>query len=66
MAARSAKRCNPAVTASAKHLAGKTPKVIVTACRHKPLTILNAIARGGVDRTASPTAKTKANANAGA
>lgn len=45
MAALSAKRCNPAIAAFATQLTGKKPKVIVTACMHKLLTILNAIAR---------------------
>lgn len=64
MAALSAKRCNPAIKAFAKRLAGKKPKVIVVACMHKLLTILNAIARDGAEWTASPKAKTQSKANA--
>jgi transposase len=43
-----AMRQNPAIAAFAKRLAGKKPKVIITACMRKLLVILNAIAR---DRT---------------
>ena len=57
MAALSAKRCNPAITAFAKRLAGKKPKVIVVACMHKLLTILNAIARDSANWTANPKTK---------
>jgi transposase len=48
MAALVAKRCNPIIRAFAERRLGKPPKSIITACMHKLLTILNAIAR---DRT---------------
>lgn len=48
MATQIAMRHNPAIAAFAKRLAGKKPKVIITACMRKLLVILNAIAR---DRT---------------
>ena len=45
MAARSATRCNPVITAFYQRLvkAGKKKKVALVTCRHKLLTILNAI-----------------------
>ncbi len=50
MAAVSAVRCNPGVQSFYQRLiaAGKPPKVALTACMHKLLTILNAIARSGL------------------
>jgi transposase len=48
MATQIAIRHNPAIAAFARRLAGKEPKVIITACMRKLLVILNAIAR---DRT---------------
>lgn len=64
MAALSAKRCNPAIAAFAKRLAGKKPKVNIVACMHKLLTILNAIARDSAEWTASPEAKIQPKADA--
>lgn len=49
MAARSAKTHNPAIAAFAVRLAGKEPKVVLTACMRKLLVILNAMARDGTD-----------------
>ncbi len=45
MAAQIAMRHNPLIAAFAKRLAGKKPKVIITACMRKLLVILNAIVR---------------------
>ena len=47
MATITAKRCNPVIKAFAQRLekAGKQPKVVITACMRKLLTILNAMAR---------------------
>jgi transposase len=47
MAALTASRCNPVIAAFAKRLklAGKPAKVVLTACMHKLLTILNTMAR---------------------
>jgi transposase len=47
MATISAMRCNPVIRQFAARLkkAGKMPKVVITACMRKLLTILNAIAR---------------------
>jgi transposase len=42
-----AKRCNPGIVAFARRLAGKKPKVILTACMRKLITILNAMRRTG-------------------
>jgi transposase len=53
MAAVVAKRCNPAIAAFAKRLAGKPAKVITVACMRKILVILNAMVRDGVDWRAS-------------
>lgn len=49
MAALVAMRCNPVIRAFAERLAaaGKPPKVVITACMHKLLTILNAMLRHG-------------------
>lgn len=49
MATVSASRCNPVVKAFYQRLiaAGKKPKVALTACMHKLLTILNAMMRSG-------------------
>jgi len=49
MAAVTAIRCNPVIIRFAQRLqkAGKQPKVVITACMRKLLTILNAIARDG-------------------
>ena len=66
MATLSAKRCNPAIAAFAKRLAGKKPKVIVVACMHKLLTILNAIARDNEPWTANPKTPAKTMAKAAA
>lgn len=49
MAALVAKRCNPTIRAFAERRLGKPPKSIITACMHKLLTILNAIARDGTE-----------------
>jgi transposase len=49
MAALSARRHNPVITSFAKRLAGKKPKVIITACMRKLLVILNAMLRDGTD-----------------
>jgi transposase len=49
MAALSARTHNPAIAAFAKRLAGKPPKVILTACMRKLLVILNAMLRDGTD-----------------
>lgn len=49
MAALSAMRHNPVITAFAKRLAGKKPKVIIVACMRKLLVILNAMARNNAD-----------------
>ena len=49
MATLSATRHNPVITAFAKRLAGKEPKVIITACMRKLLVILNAMVRGATD-----------------
>jgi transposase len=50
MATITAMRCNPAIRTFAQRLkkAGKRPKVVITACMRKLLTILNAIARDGL------------------
>jgi len=49
MATVTAIRCNPVISQFAQRLqkAGKLPKVVITACMRKLLTILNAIARDG-------------------
>jgi transposase len=49
MATITAIRCNPTIRQFAQRLqkAGKMPKVVITACMRKLLTILNAIARDG-------------------
>jgi transposase len=49
MATITAIRCNPVISLFAKRLqeAGKLPKVVITACMRKLLTILNAMARDG-------------------
>lgn len=49
MATLAAMRCNPLLRAFAKRLAGKKPKVIITACMRKLLVILNAMLRDGAD-----------------
>ena len=49
MAALSARRHNPVIARFAKRLAGKKPKVIITACMRKLLVILNAMLRDGTD-----------------
>jgi transposase len=49
MAALSAMRHNPAIAAFAARLAGKKPKVIITACMRKLLVILNAMLRDATD-----------------
>lgn len=49
MATQSAIQHNPVLAAFAKRLAGKKPKVIVTACMRKLLVILNAMVRDGTD-----------------
>jgi transposase len=49
MAAQSAMRHNPVIAAFAKRLAGKKPKVVITACMRKLLVILNAMVRDGTD-----------------
>lgn len=50
MATITAIRCNPVIRAFAERLenAGKLPKVVITACMRKLLTILNAMARDGI------------------
>lgn len=50
MATVSALRCNPVIKAFAERLrqAGKAPKVVITACMHKLLTIMNAMVRDNV------------------
>ena len=47
LATRAAIRCTPRIRAFHKRLraAGKAPKVAITACRRKLLTILNAIVK---------------------
>lgn len=47
MAALVAKRHNPTIAVFAGRLAGKRPKVILTACMRKLITILNAMLRNG-------------------
>jgi transposase len=55
MATLSAKRYNPVIAAFTGRLAGKKPKVIITACMRKLLVILNAMLRDGTDwRTVTP------------
>jgi len=54
MAAVSAKTHNPVIAAFAKRLAGKPPKVILTACMRKLLVILNALVRDSTDWSAEP------------
>jgi transposase len=49
MAALAARRYNTAIAAFAARLAGKKPKVIITACMRKMLVILNAMLRDGTD-----------------
>jgi transposase len=49
MAALSARRHNPVIASFAKRLAGKKPKVIITACMRKLLVILNAMLRDDTD-----------------
>jgi transposase len=49
MAALVAMRRNPLIAAFARRLAGKKPKVIITACMRKLLVILNAMLRDGKD-----------------
>jgi len=49
MAALSARRHNPMIAAFAARLAGKRPKVILTACMRKLLVTLNAMPRDGTD-----------------
>jgi transposase len=49
MAALSARQFNPPIAAFAKRLAGKEPKVILTACMRKLLVMLNAMVRDGTD-----------------
>jgi transposase len=49
MAALSARQHNPVIAAFAKRLAGKKPKVIITACMRKLLVILNAMLRDASD-----------------
>lgn len=49
MASLVAMRCNPVLAAFARRLAGKKPKVIITACMRKLLVILNAMVRDGTD-----------------
>jgi transposase len=50
MAAVAAMRCNPVIKAFAERLkaAGKLPKVVITACMRKLLTLLNAMIRDGL------------------
>jgi transposase len=50
MATITAMRCNPAIKSFADRLkkAGKMPKVVITACMRKLLTMLNAIARDNI------------------
>jgi len=50
MATLTAIRCNPVIRAFAQRLqkAGKLPKVVITACMRKLLTMLNAMARDGL------------------
>jgi transposase len=55
MATLTAMRCNPVITAFAKRLAGKKPKVIITACMRKLLVILNALARDDTEWRAGAT-----------
>ena len=49
MAAVVVKKRNPMIAAFAQRLAGKKPKVIITACMRKLLVILNAMLRDGTD-----------------
>jgi transposase len=49
MAAVVAMKRNPVIAAFAQRLAGKKPKVIITACMRKLLVILNAMLRDGTD-----------------
>jgi transposase len=54
MATQSAIQNNPVIAAFARRLAGKEPKVIITACMRKLLVILNAMVRDHTDwRTAA-------------
>jgi len=55
MAALSARQHNPRIAAFAKRLAGKKPKVIITACMRKLLVMLNAMVRDGTDWRAAAT-----------
>jgi transposase len=50
MATITAIRCNPVIRTFAQRLqkAGKLPKVVITACMRKLLTMLNAMARDGL------------------
>ena len=54
MAALSARQHNPAIAAFAARLAGKQPKVILTACMRKLLVMLNAMLRDGTDWRTAP------------
>ena len=54
-AALSARQYNPVIAAFARRLAGKKPKVIITACMRKLLVILNAMLRDGMDWRAAAT-----------
>jgi transposase len=49
MAALSARHHNPLIATFAQRLAGKKPKVIITACMRKLLVMLNAMVRDGTD-----------------
>jgi transposase len=49
MATLSAKRFNPVIAAFAQRLAGKKFKVVMVACMHKLLVMLNAMIRDGAD-----------------
>jgi transposase len=49
MAALSGRRCNPVLAALAARLKGKLSKVILVACMHKLIVILNAMQRDGRD-----------------
>lgn len=57
MATVSALRCNPVIRDFAQRLkqAGKTPKVVIVACMHKLLTIMNAIVRNNTSWTTTHT-----------
>jgi transposase len=58
MAALVGKRHNPVLSAFARRLAGKKPKVIIVACMRKLIVILNAMQRSAQDWTPATPANT--------